>query len=98
MSVMSLTSGRSALTCCTASAMVLYIFQLPAIRSLRMEFKMQNAKCKNETFAFAFCILNLAFLFLRQRRHSRQLDPAEELERGAAACRDVRDPVGNTGL
>src|SRR5687768_11308260 len=47
-SVMSLTRKRNSLTYFTASATVLYIFQLPAMKGVLMAV-IQNAKCKVQT-------------------------------------------------
>src|SRR5919204_4523453 len=42
-----------------------------------------------------FSTLRTTRLSVRQRRHARQLPAAEELERCAAARRDVGDSIGN---
>ena len=93
-SAMSFTRLRNSLTYFTVSATVLYIFQLPAMNGVRIGSVIlnRNAECRHyPTRGIAeFCILNSA-LHLGQHGHARQRTAAQELQRGAAAGRDVRD-------
>src|SRR5688572_30145501 len=99
-SVVSLTSARSRVTCCTDSATVLNIFQLPMSSGVLISNSNANCKMQTQARAAVGCTsLHLAFwilhLFIRERGDSGQFLPAEELERRAAAGRDVRDPIGD---
>src|SRR5687768_16887892 len=82
---MSLTSGRSSLTCFTVSVTVLNIFQLPAMSGVRINLGSGPAKVRT-------------LRLVRQRRNPGQDAAAEELERRATAGRDVRDAVRHARL
>src|SRR5205814_1787322 len=82
---MSLTRARSSFTKTTASWTVLNIFQLPAMNGILMLIRSAEAS--------RYTALRVA-----ERGHTGQRSAAEEFERGATACRDVRDAVGDAGV
>src|SRR5881296_218420 len=83
----SFTALRSSFTNTTASATVLYIFQLPAMTGILIGHA-DRAGRAGQTGRARSCS------FVRQRRNAGQRAAAEKFERCAAAGRNVRHPVG----
>src|ERR1700716_4194230 len=83
-SAASFTALRSSFTNRTASCTVLYIFQLPAMNGIRM--------------GQVGLVATTQLCLILQRGDSGQRVAGQELERRAAARRNVRDPVGDAGL
>src|SRR5215217_4141433 len=81
------TRSRKLVTNATVSLTVLNIFQLPAIRGMRIKYP-AGWMGRRGGLSRLVC----------ERGYARQRLSAEELERRAAAGRDVRDPVGDACL
>src|SRR5262245_6476498 len=108
-SPMSFTALRSSFTKRTASCTVLNIFQLPAMNGILIGLVSHVGRVsrvgRNGSGTTRLTRLTRptrltcrTSWFVRQRGHARQRTAAEELERGAAASGDVRDPVGDAGF
>src|SRR4051812_49018906 len=109
--VTSLTMVRNSLAYTTASCTVLNIFQLPAMRGVRMGDSTLGSRLqapgsrlcqapepRDRPGAGKAPEPGARSLFVRQRRHAWQHAASEEFERRAATGGDVRDAVRDAGL
>src|SRR3982750_4396433 len=81
-------SARRSLTYETVSATVLNILKLPAIKGFRIGIRIYK---ETENHGIRDSVLR----FVRKRGNTREFGAAQEFQRRAAACRDVRHLPGN---